>query len=110
MSDLLHRHTPKLVFSFGEFAFEFTRRSFNEAPIKTSWSIIELGEAFIERIEAFNPQGINVIPLLHAIIARGEILENHRKFTRGENDNYYEFVAQKIADCLVQNQTEFPLW
>ena len=110
MSELLHRYKPTLLFSFGEFAFEFTRRSLNKSPIQASWSIDQLGNVFSKRIEAFNPKKINVIPLLHAIIARGEIIENHRKFTKLENGNYYDFVGQKIADCLVRNQTVFPLW
>ena len=112
MSRLFECHAPKLVFSFGAFAFEFVRRSRDETPhhVSRHWTTRRLGEQFGCRIREFTPRKVNVIPLLHASIARGRFLESHRYFTQAKDGNYFEYVAEHIADCLCRNHTEFPIW
>ena len=67
------------------------------------------GEQFSQRIEKFAADEINLVPLLHVSIARRYFLESHRKFTQDENGNYFEHVAQEIADCLCRNEAAFPV-
>ena len=108
---LLVAHSPMLVLSFGAFAFEFARRSRDEIPKRAFgyWSTERLGRQFRQRMEEFTTDEINLVPLLHVSIARRYFLESHRKFTQVEGGNYFEHVAQEIAECLCRNETAFPM-
>ena len=111
MAHLLASHAPKLVFSFGAFAFEFVRRSRDEAPRHAFrfWSTAKLGCEFRRRIPAFTQHNTNLIPLLHASIARGNFLTSHRDFTQMEDGNYFDYVAREIANLLSNHQSSFPI-
>ena len=111
MARLLASHAPKLVFTFGAFAFEFARRSRDEVPNRAfgNWNTIRLGQEFRRRIRAFSPDEIHVVPLLHVSIARRHFLTSHRNFTQIEDGNYFDYVAREIADCLSRHQTKFPI-
>ena len=109
MAGLLKHHTPMLVLSFGSFAFEFARRSLDERPhcAPNYWTTIRLGNEFRQRIQAFRPYDVNLLPLLHASIARGHFLKSHNYFTDIEGGNYFDYVARKIAGCLCNYESEF---
>ena len=111
LARLLDSHAPKLVFSFGAFAFEFARRGRNESPHYAfrDWSTKRLGQEFRQRIQVFTPRGINLIPLLHVSIARSHFLRSHKKFTQMEDGNYFDYVGEQLANCLSRSQTEFPI-
>ena len=111
LSRLLDAHAPKLVLSFGLFAFEFSRRSCGESPHRAyrHWSTERLGGEFRCRMGAFAPKKINLIPLLHVSIARGHFLSRHKSFTQTEDGSYFEYVGGQMADCLLGNYTEFPI-
>jgi len=111
LSRLFEVHAPKLVFSFGAFAFEFTRRARGECRGRAfrHWSTKRLGEEFRGRLDAFTPIEVNLVPLLHASIARGHFLRSHQNFTQMEDGNYFDYVAHRIADCLRGNRTVFPI-
>lgn len=112
LARLLDTHAPKLVFSFGAFAFEFARRSRNEIPPLAfrDWSTELLGQEFRERIQAFTQHDTNLIPLLHVSIARGHFLTSHENFTPLGDRNYFDYVAREIANCLCRKQEEFPIY
>lgn len=73
---------PKVIITFGAFAFEFVRRACDNefAVLFGKWSSKRLGEEFRKRIELYEPSGINILPLLHVSISRGRFLESHRYF------------------------------
>ena len=111
MRRLFDAYAPKLVFSFGAFAFEFSRRAHRESPRRgfRHWSTKRLGEEFTRRMDAFAPHDVNLIPLLHVSIARRYFLRSHENFTQMEGGNYFDYVARRIADCLDGNRAEFPV-
>lgn len=111
LTTILETYNPPLVLSFGAFAFEFVRRSLNEAEQKPHkcWSAKALGEEFGNRACDFSPDTTNLLPLLHVSIARGKFLEAHKYFTGQEEKNYFEHVAPVIADILVKHGERFPL-
>ena len=79
LAHLLDSHSPKLVFTFGSFAFEFARRSQEETPRPFRyWSTVRLGQEFRRRIVAFAQPDITLVPLLHVSIARGHFLKSHK--------------------------------
>jgi hypothetical protein len=47
---------------------------------------------------------VNVLPLLHASIARGKFLHCHEKFSGGNKD-YFQSVGEKLARVLVEHRT-----
>lgn len=111
MRHLLEAHRPRLVFSFGAFAFEFARRSRHELPHRACrhWTTEKLGQEFRRRISYFAPDEYNLIPLLHVSIARGRFLSSHRNFTGKADGNYFDCVAEQITNCLCKHPTKFPI-
>lgn len=111
LGNLLTSYTPTMVFVFGAFAFEFTRRSSGENSRKYGcWTTKALGKEFRQRVGAFDPEGINIFPLLHVSIARGRFLESHDYFTGVEGGNYFDYVAEEIASLLLQHKDKLPIW
>lgn len=111
LSDLIEKYSPKLMFSFGSFAFEFTRRSLHEYdkhPFR-HWSTKRLGDEFRRRVvDGFTPHKVNLVPLLHVSIARRHFLRSHEIFTQKGDANYFEFVGYQLAKRISENMTEFP--
>ncbi len=104
---LLNQHQPLLVLCFGQFAFEFARRARQEEEEHPFdyWNIERLAEAFGNRISAIREDAVNVLPLLHASVARGRFLLCHEKFSGGNKD-YFQYVGEKLARVLVKHRTD----
>lgn len=106
---LLNEHKPLLVLCFGQFAFEFARRAGQEKeePDFRDWSVERLAEQFAHRISSFQVEAVNVLPLLHASIAR-QFLRCHGEFSGGNGD-YFEYVGGKLARVLIEHRTDHRL-
>jgi hypothetical protein len=110
---LAEQYMPKIIFTFGSFAFEFARRSIERADIfypYRYWNTKFLGQEFRKRVENFEPKQVNIIPLLHASIARGRFMESHRDFCAGEDTNYFSFTGTRISQLLLRYYDEFAFW
>ena len=109
---LLRTRAPRLVFTFGAFAFEFARRSLEREPKRSIryWTTKGLGAEFRQTVEGFNPRELNVFPLLHVSIAGGHFLKSHENFTRETNGNYFDFVARAIGKLLLKNKGTLNVW
>ncbi len=103
---------PILVISFGAFAFEFCRRALEQNPERNYgyWDTTKLGIEFKQRISEFEPDRINLLPLLHVSIARGKFLTSHKNFCGKEGENYFEFVGQQLAAIILKHETCFSFW
>ena len=112
LKDLLDTYKPKLVFTFGAFAFEFTRRSLGKREKRgySYWNTERLGKEFRHQADNFRIKAINVLPLLHVSVARGRFLEANNYFTGQEGANYFEHTADAIARILTQHRRNFPIW
>ncbi len=113
-TDLVH-FRPKVILTFGAFAFEFVRRACSEEPIYpySHWSTVELGNEFRKRIALYDVSKINVLPLLHVSISRGRFLESHKYFVGEETKelpNYFEYVGDKLAKLFLQRLALEPIW
>lgn len=99
----LSEHTPVLVLCFGQFAFEFARRARQEGgePDFRKWSVKQLAKEFGNRVCKFQVDSVNVLPLLHASIARGRFLHCHEEFSGGQG-NYFDYVGGEIASVLIE--------
>jgi len=108
----LAAHQPPLLFSFGAFSFEFARRCLCETPARkfAHWGARELGEQFRDAIAAFDPQRVNLLPLLHATIARGRFIQSHEQFAARKGANYFEVVADALAAVLARHRASLPIW
>ena len=102
----LSEHKPVLVLCFGQFAFEFALRARQEVgePDFRNWSVKQLAKEFGNRICNFQVDSVNVLPLLHASIARGKFLHCHEEFSGGQG-NYFDYVGRKIASILIEYRT-----
>jgi len=111
----LRNMNPKVILTFGAFAFEFVRRALNEQPIYpySYWSTLRLGKEFKERFTHYDVSTTNLLPLLHVSISRGRFLESHKYFVGEEikeSPNYFEYVGNKLAELFLQQLTSEPIW
>lgn len=112
LEGLAKTHKPKMIFSFGAFAFEFVRRSVDKQERRKYgyWGARRLGNEFCQRIGNFDPSKTNIIPLLHRSIASGKFIESHDYFCGEEGANYFEIVGVKIADKMLQYRDQLHIW
>ncbi len=113
LKDLINKYKPSIILTFGAFAFMQTLYAAGEHPEKIYKTTKLLGEQFSNRINSYDNLKVNIIPLLHASVARGKFLESHRDFigTERENySNYFEYVGEKLADLLLTRFVNRAIW
>jgi len=111
----LRNMSPKVILTFGAFAFEFVRRACGEEPIYPypHWGTLQLGKEFRERLALYDASKTNLLPLLHVSISRGRFLESHKYFVgekTKESPNYFEYVGNKLAELFLQQLASEPIW
>lgn len=108
----LQEYKPLMVITFGGFAFEFVRRACSDEDWKPygQWTVGGLAEQFRCSQNQFDPAGLNVIPLLHATIARGRYLSAHREYTGRSDSNYFDYVGEVLAEQFAQLSADDKLW
>ncbi len=113
LQNLFHIYKPVIVLTFGAFAYEFVCRTQMEYPQTHQhkyWTTKRLGNAFRKRVDQFDIHNINILPLLHASIARGHFLKSHAYFCDDPNGNYFEYVGIQLGIQLLKFQNELPIW
>jgi hypothetical protein len=100
---LLEEHRPPIVLCFGQFAFGLVQQARGRVEAARSWRVYKLAEQFSNRISAFEPDSVNVLPLLHAIVAR-KYERCHEDFSGGQG-NYFEYVGHKLSKVLIDNRS-----
>lgn len=105
-------HEPKILISFGAFAFEFVRRVYKVKPKKGPkyWGTSVLGDEFRKSIENFDINTTNRIPLLRRVIESGNYVEAHNYFCRGDGENYFNYVGIMIAERIIENKDKLKIW
>jgi hypothetical protein len=101
--ELIEGNRPRMILTFGSFSFELLRRAKTETPRNpTYWTCHRLGEEFSRRAKSWDDECPNLLPLLHATIARGRFLEAHKLFcgNRQHNPNYFSYVGYELANIL----------
>lgn len=111
LAGLIKTTCPPLIVTFGAFAFEFVRRSLGEKgqPFDR-WTTKRMGEEMRRRLAGFSSARTNILPALHATIARGRFLESHRDFCAGLNDNYFRHVGQALSKVLIEHADHFQIF
>jgi len=111
---LVVQFRPIIIFSFGWFGYVFGLRATNpDARIQvdsTESHTAHLGKEFFREVQSFDASRVNLLPLLHATIARNHFLSAHRDFCDSDGANYFEKVGRSIAGILVQHHTIFHCW
>jgi hypothetical protein len=112
LARLVEHYQPKLMFSFGAFAFEFTRRAVGEQDQRkfSYWGARELGNEFRKRINNCSADNVNIFPLLHRSIAGGKFVQSHDQFCGDKGVNYFDYTGEKIARVLIEKFDELPIW
>ena len=110
--EIVLKHKPRLLISFGAFPFEFMRRVYEIKPEKAPkyWGTANLGEEFKKSIENFNINETNRLPLLRRVIAGDSSKEAQNCFGQKYNENYYSEVGTKIAEKIIANKDSFNIW
>jgi hypothetical protein len=105
------KYNPLLILSFGQFSFEFCRRAL-ERESKCSkeypfnyWTLDRLAAKFHASVGKSTSQ---LVPLLHATIARGNYLQAHEAFVPG--GNYFDEVGRLLADRILIHHRDDVVW
>lgn len=111
----LSLHKPKVVLTFGAFAFEFLMRVRGEESPRHfgHWTTKRLGNEFRRRVNSFNAEQTNVVPLLHVSISRGKFLAIHNNFVgdkREDHPDYFKFAGRELAGLLLREFPSDPIW
>lgn len=115
LATLLAAHKPPFLLTFGARAAHLGRIAIAQAENRPSIdnparrSTEALGAEFNVAVERFSPTRTNLLPLLHATIARGRFLEAHRRFVSGQahpdtnfnEANYFEHTGRSLARLLL---------
>lgn len=113
LKELLCNYQPNMLLTFGVSAFMITLFASGESPQRIYDTTKLLGEQFRHRIENYDDNGVNIIPLLHVSISRGKFLEAHRDFVDGYGDtpsNYFNYVGTDLADLLLARFSNRSIW
>lgn len=96
---LVKMHSPLLILTFGQRAFEFAQRSQGENVQPFShWDLPELSKEFDTRMSRLRDGEGILLPLLHAVVAQ-QFEKCHEAFG-GNPKNYYEHVGCELAIFL----------
>ncbi|SPF41065.1 conserved hypothetical protein [Candidatus Desulfosporosinus infrequens] len=106
--EIVLKHQPKILISFGAFPFEFLRRVYEIKPDKVPkyWGTSNLGNEFEKSIENFDITKPNRIPLLRRVISSGKFIEDHDLFV----ENYFHYVGTRIAEKIIENKDSLNIW
>jgi hypothetical protein len=110
--NLIEKHKPIILITFGAFPFEFARRALNEEETYPwdYWSSKRLGDEFRTRLENFDMKETNAIPLLHEI-AQNETFEIKREqFCGSQKANYLDYVAGMVAEKILEFNKRLKIW
>ena len=113
LKGLLDIYRPTLVLTFGVNAFMITQLACGEDVSFKAATAELLSIQFRARIERWDDNRVNIVPFLHASIARGRFLEAHRDFVGAYGQappNYFDYVGTKLADLLLAKLSDKPIW
>lgn len=105
---IVNEHQPRIVLTFGSFAFEFGRRSFEEGTFQNyrHWTSKRLGTEFDARTNKSAKRQPTLVPLLHRSIAGGSFEKSHEYFCGHKGANYFSFTASRLADIITHSFSE----
>jgi hypothetical protein len=113
IKSLISSSKPIIVFTFGSFSYEFGRRAIGSIPYNKYgyWDTYKLGDEFRTRINKFNIENTNLLPLLHRSIAGGKFLKSHENFCRNTGSkNYFDYVGKEISEIIIKNKDNLKIW
>ncbi|MDR2802824.1 MAG: hypothetical protein LBB22_00860 [Treponema sp.] len=103
IKSIINEYKPKMIITFGAFAFEFVRRCYGlkAEPFK-NWRTKKLKKEFVNSIS----KNEIIIPLLHRSISMGHFLSSHRYFSHdtienNKNGNYLKYVSEKLSQKII---------
>ena len=113
LRELFDKYSPSVVLTFGASAFMIAVFASGEVPQRLYTTAKLLGEQFRVRIDKYDDSKVNIIPLLHASIARRWFLSAHRDFVDDHGEmppNYFNYVGRHLADLLLERLHDRPIW
>nr|WP_157137283.1 hypothetical protein [Desulfosporosinus youngiae] len=110
--EIVLKHKPKMLISFGAFPFEFARRVYEVKPEKgpKAWSSAILKDEFEKAMENFDVNQTNRIPLLRRVVPNDRFMENRSLLSRTERETYFQHVGAKIAEKIIENKDYLDIW
>lgn len=113
LSGLIMCYKPIIIITFGQFSYEFTRRAFKKDINRVEhWTKKELGNEFRKSINNFAIDNVNIVPLLHNVIARGDFTGAGEEFIMGKNVEccYFEYTGAILGALFYEHMDEFNIW
>ncbi|HZK84737.1 MAG TPA: hypothetical protein VFC58_08685 [Desulfosporosinus sp.] len=110
--ELVNKHKPKMLFSFGAFPFEYVRRVFQVEPEKgpKAWSNSLLKNKFNKSMENFDINQTNRIPLLRRVVEADKFVETRSFLSKTDRETYFQHVGAQIAEKIIENKDNLDIW
>lgn len=113
LRDLLEKHSPPIVITFSAEVFVFVQRALT--PKRDGHQVLgvqELGNGFRDAVQNYDPQKVNVFPLLHGYVARGDWATLGPVFSKIDDPyvNYFEYAGSALGDVLLSHCRQLPIW
>jgi hypothetical protein len=110
--ELIDANRPRFVLAFGRRAYAFARLATGakDRCRPTDWNRKSLGAEFRRSVDNFNPNEVNLFPLLHATTASRQWKTSHSEFTGNPIGNYFEFTGKLIGSLLKRHASELGVW
>jgi hypothetical protein len=99
------------LITFGANAYRFAQEALDfPTPSKRELEAKGLGAQFRSAILHFNPQKVNVLPLLHAYVARSGWQTAGKDYADEATANYFDYAGSQLGDILIKYGTDWPVW
>jgi hypothetical protein len=112
LSRQIQQHRPPVILTFGDQAYRFVSfaSASNQSVPARNLKVEDIGETFRNVLHNFGPQQVNVIPLLHASVARASWATVGAKFSGNGEENYFRYVGHGLGDLLLRYGRGWPIW
>jgi len=114
LREYLRNFKPPIVITFSAEAFVFAMRAMHDdaAGIPAHPKVADLGRSFRDAIRNYDPELVNVFPLLHAYAARGHWHTLGPVFSGSDDPdiNYFEYAGRALGDVLLKHGRDLAIW
>ena len=114
----INKHKPTGIITFGSRAYDAVSKAKTAENLcgkLKDWTSEELGKKFVESINGFDKNEINIFPLLHASVSRRNFLEAQAdycnvcrcEYINNADYNYFAYVGSRIAEIIYNHKDCF---
>jgi hypothetical protein len=102
---------PKIVITFGDEVYRFTSAVRDgKEPSASKMTMPDLANCFNAAVQAFDPEATNILPLLHASVARRSWSTAGKDYAGSSGANYFTHAGEALARLLLEFGKDWDVW